>query len=94
LVDRDSVDLCLLRAGLRWRRDGDSPPLPASPADLWLPGSAEAAFSWACARHVFGSPQADALRALLDAAVAALVARGASGREIERVARPLSAQLP
>jgi hypothetical protein len=92
-VDGDSVDLCLLRAGLRWRRGGDPPPFPPKPVDLWLPGSAEVAFSWACARHVPSPPGAVALRAPLEAAVAALVAHGASRQEVERAARPLLAQL-
>jgi hypothetical protein len=94
LVDPDSVDLSLLRAGLRWRRDGEPPPFPARPVDLWLPGSAEVAFSWACRRHVSGPPGSVALRAPLEAAVAALVACGASRQEVEDAAGPLLAQLP
>lgn len=94
VVDRGSVDLCLLRGGLRWRRDGEPLPLPATAANLWRPGSNEAIFSWACAQRIASRPGVDAVRLPLQAATAELVAHGADRLEVEHNARELAMQLP
>ena len=94
--DRASVDLCLMRVGLRWRRGGEPPPVPLPPAALWRPGTDEASFAWACARRVARRPcgEAVAVAAALGAAAAELVGSGVPPPEVERHARALAAQLP
>lgn len=93
-VDRETVDLCLLRAGLRWRRAGAPPPMPSAPARLWRPGSEETAFDWACARRVEARPGVEAIRAPLEAAVAELLAAGIPRNWVDFRAGELATQLP